>query len=374
MSDGIRATFQGDLGSFRLDADFTAPGRGVTALFGPSGCGKTTVLRCLAGLTRLAGGNLSVDGRTWQEGEHFVPPHRRPIGYVFQEANLFPHLSVKGNLIFGKGRDRGGDGARGPGLGEVTDLLGLEGLLERSPARLSGGERQRVAIGRALLSEPRLLLMDEPLAALDRFSKDEIIPYLERLHDTLSIPVIYVSHDVNEVERLADFMIMMEDGRVRAAGPLADVLADGGLPLARTPQAGTVLTARVRDFDAHYGLSLMEVAGETLVVGGRVGAHGTEHRVRINAMDVSLTLEKASGTSILNILPAKVIRQHPVGEAQLNVSLALGADGHGPRILARITRRSWDALGLDVGRMVHAQVKGVALVEPLHDKAAPPSG
>ena len=367
---GITARFSGDLEGFRLDVDFTAPGTGVTALFGPSGCGKTTVLRCMAGLTRLTDGFLSVDDDVWQDGTTFLPTHMRPIGYVFQEASLFPHLSVRRNLTFGGHRTRPG-GKIGPELEEVTALLGLDGLLDRAPARLSGGERQRVAIGRALLSGPRLLLMDEPLAALDRRSKDEIIPYLETLHGALSIPVVYVSHDVSEVERLADHMVVMEAGTTRASGPLADVLTDGDLPLARTPQAGTVLNATVDRFDGDYGLSIMDVDGLPLVVGGRVGPKGTVHRVRINAMDVSLARTRATATSILNILPAKIIRRHPVGEAQVNVALALGETGRGPSILARITRRSWDGLGLKVGMVIYAQVKGVALVDPVHDK---PSG
>src|SRR5918912_425364 len=230
----IRVAFKGTLGRFVLDASFAVPATGVTALFGPSGCGKTTVLRAVAGLQRLAEGYCAVDGDVWQDGRSFRPTHRRPIGYVFQEASLFPHLSVRRNLLYGAPR------AGGPaeiGFDEVTDLLGLSRLLDRSPRNLSGGERQRVAIGRALLSSPRLLLMDEPLSALDRPTKDEILPFLERLHDRLSLPVLYVSHDMAEIERLADHLVLMRAGRVVAAGPLGDLQSDPSLPLAAARDA-----------------------------------------------------------------------------------------------------------------------------------------
>jgi len=222
--DGIEARFSGRLGEFRLDVAFTAPARGITGLFGPSGCGKTTLLRCLAGLTRMDG-RLSLGGEVWQDAREFVPPHRRHAAYVFQDADLFSHLSVRGNLEFGL-RRAGTQAATG--LDEVVALLSLEGLLARSTAKLSGGERQRVAIGRALLSQPRLLLLDEPLAGLDAAAKAEILPYLERLHDTLAIPVIHVSHDLAEIARLADQLIVMKAGRVVASGPCKAGVVGGG--------------------------------------------------------------------------------------------------------------------------------------------------
>ncbi len=237
----IRARFAGRLGSFDFDVGFVAPGRGVTALFGPSGCGKTTALRCIAGLERIAG-EFALGDEIWQDAARFVPPHRRAVGYVFQEASLFPHLSVTGNLTFGQRRAAD----RGVALAEVVSLLGLGGLLDRAPGRLSGGERQRVAIGRALLSQPRLLLMDEPLSALDRDGKSEILVYLERLHDVLSIPVIYVTHDMGEVERLADHLVLLERGRVIGAGDLHVMLAAGDLPLSRRPGAAAVIEGRLR--------------------------------------------------------------------------------------------------------------------------------
>ncbi|WP_142252331.1 molybdenum ABC transporter ATP-binding protein [Bradyrhizobium sp. UNPF46] len=212
----INAGFRGRLGNFVLDAELSVPATGVTAIFGPSGCGKTSVARCIAGLQHMTDGFCAVDGDVWQDHHSFRPVHRRPIGYVFQEASLFPHLSVRGNLLFGAPKIAGAQ----IGFDEVVELLGLVALLDRSPDRLSGGERQRVAIGRALLSQPKLLLMDEPLAALDRATKSEILPFLERLHDRLSLPVFYISHDMTEIERFADHLVLMEQGRVVREGPL----------------------------------------------------------------------------------------------------------------------------------------------------------
>ena len=224
MSDasGIEVRLEGSLGRFRLDAAFVVPATGVTAVFGPSGSGKTTVLRCIAGLERL-GGRIVVRGEAWQDGGRFLPPHKRPVGYVFQEPSLLAHLSVRGNLEFGLKRA----GAARLGFDEVVSFLGLEPLLGRSTLRLSGGERQRVAIGRALLSQPQLLLMDEPLSGLDAEAKAEILPCLERLHQLLQIPVLYVSHDAAEVLRFADRLLLMREGRVEPAPPAGE---GGALP------------------------------------------------------------------------------------------------------------------------------------------------
>lgn len=215
----LNAGFRGRLGNFTLDAELSLPATGVTAIFGPSGCGKTTVARCIAGLQQMADGFCAVDGEIWQDHRSFRPVHRRPIGYVFQEASLFPHLSVRRNLLFGAPRAAGADIV----FDEVVELLGLAALLARSPYRLSGGERQRVAIGRALLSQPKLLLMDEPLAALDHATRNEILPFLERVHERLSLPVLYISHDMTEIERFADHLVLMEQGRVIDAGPLQNL-------------------------------------------------------------------------------------------------------------------------------------------------------
>ncbi|OSM02240.1 molybdenum ABC transporter ATP-binding protein [Magnetofaba australis] len=363
----IEAHFYGSQGEFSLDAAFSVPARGVTALFGPSGCGKTTVLRCVAGLNRRLEGKLSVRGQVWQDGKRFVPTHKRPIGYVFQEASLFPHLSVRENMLFG--RKRAAPKGQTPRLDfdEVANLLGLTHLLERSPVRLSGGERQRVAIARALLTDPQILLMDEPMAALDRISKNEILPYLERLHETLDIPALYVSHDITEVERLADRMVLMKNGRVQAAGPLSTLLADPALPLAAMPEAATLLEGPVAAFDAHYGLAQVSVPGGTLLVPGDAALVGQRKRVRIAASDVAVARERApTGSSILNALRAVIQHVEPYSFHQVNLFLSLeGSDdaegAAGASLLARITRKSWDALDLNIGEEVHALIKAVAL-------------
>jgi molybdate transport system ATP-binding protein len=232
----IRASFQGRLGAFALDATFSVPDQGVTVLFGPSGSGKTTILRCLAGLARL-GGRLEVSGEVWQDAGHFTPVHRRRVGYVFQDAALFDHMSVRGNLLYGRRRAGLGPDAT---FDHLVELLGLNGLLERTVGNLSGGERQRVAIGRALLAAPRLLLMDEPLASLDGDRKDEVIPYLEALKREASIPVIYVTHDVAEAARLADRTLWINDGRVveRSDNPASPKAPDARKLQARLAEVG----------------------------------------------------------------------------------------------------------------------------------------
>jgi molybdate transport system ATP-binding protein len=356
----MRARFNGRFGDFRLDAGFEAPAVGVTALFGPSGCGKTSVLRCIAGLQR-ADGAFGLRGDIWQDATTFLPAHERPIGYVFQEASLFPHLSVEGNLRFGQSRARR-TGKRAPiDKEEVIALLGLDPLLGRAPARLSGGERQRVAIGRALLSQPALLLMDEPLSALDKPTRDEILPFLERLHGALSIPILYVSHDLAEVERLADHLVLMEAGRVTGSGPLAALQSDPSLPLIRNRDAAASLDARVTGYDPAYGLLTLDVEGGSFVVPAPPTPPGQPRRLRIAAGDVSLATAPPAGSSIINILPARIVGAAETGPAEMTAVLGLGADGAGARLLARITRRSWDQLGLAQGSSVYAQVKGVAL-------------
>jgi molybdate transport system ATP-binding protein len=238
VSEAVEGRFVGQLGAFRLEASFAFPAEGITALSGPSGSGKTTLLRCIAGLERL-GGRLSVGGETWQDKRRFVAPHRRPVGVVFQEASLLPHLSVRGNLLYGAKRT---SAKAEVGLDDTIDLLGLGPLLGRSTANLSGGERQRVALGRALLSQPRLLLMDEPLSSLDAGSKAEILPYLERLHRALAIPALYVSHDAGEIARLADRVLLMRDGKVTPGEPSTDMLAALG-PAERDGLARAALRA-----------------------------------------------------------------------------------------------------------------------------------
>ncbi|MDB5641182.1 MAG: modC [Hyphomicrobiales bacterium] len=355
--DQIHAAFRGSLGRFELDAQFVAPGRGVTALFGPSGCGKTTVLRCLAGLQRVEHGLCKVGGEVWQDARTFRPAHKRPVGYVFQEASLFAHLSVRGNLMYGAPSS----GKSTVDLDEVVGLLGLSRLLARSPAKLSGGERQRVAIGRALLAQPRILLMDEPLSALDQTTRDEILPFLDQLHASLSLPVIYVSHDLAEVERLADTLVLMEHGRVVASGPLVDLQSDLSLPLVAAREASVRLDGVVASHDAAYGLIRLDVPGGSLVVHAGAARPGDRRRVRIGASDVSLARERPQASSILNILPARIVSAQPAGR-DMNVLLSLGAEPAGARLVARITHRSWDELGLDAGMDVFAQVKGISLL------------
>ncbi|MEG3617671.1 molybdenum ABC transporter ATP-binding protein [Magnetovibrio sp. PR-2] len=358
----IDACFRGQKGDFVLDVDFSVPAQGVTALYGPSGCGKTSVLRCIAGLEQMTYGRLSVKRQIWQDTDSFLPPHKRAIGYVFQEASLFAHLSVHGNLIYASRRVA--QGAAGPSFDEVVDLLGLEGLLERSPANLSGGERQRVAIGRALLSQPEIMLMDEPLSALDRFGKNEILPYLERLHDRLEMPVLYVSHDIIEIERLADRMVLLEDGKVLANDTLEKVLSDPGLPLARMPDAAAVVDGHVQSFDEQYGLTTLTVEGGELIVPGEIGPIGAVQRVRIAASDVGLCRVRApQGSSILNGPLVRIEDVEQSGPYKMTVFLRFGEKETGAPLLARITRKSWDVLELQPGDVVHALIKSVSLTD-----------
>ena len=356
----IQARFRGAFGGFRLDAEFEAPARGVTAIFGPSGCGKTTVLRAIAGLNRIADGFCAIGEDVWQDRSHFRPVHMRPIGFVFQEPSLFPHLSVRGNMLFGAG---GGERESGAiRLDEVVELLGLGALLERTPGHLSGGERQRVAIARALLSQPKLLLMDEPLAALDKFAKDEILPFLERLHETLSLPVLYVSHDMSEIERLADQLVLMNSGHVLAVGPIGDLQSDPRLPLMSSREAAVSIDAVVDAYDPAYGLASLSVEGGAFFVPMGAAHPGERQRLRILAGDVSLARERPNQSTIINILRARILSAQETGDFQMTAVLGLGEDGQGAHVLARVTRRSWNLLALAPGLDVYAQVKGVALV------------
>lgn len=358
----IAAVFRGQLGSFALDAEFTVPASGVTGLFGPSGSGKTTVLRCIAGLHRLADGYCAVDGDVWQDKSSFRPAHKRRIGYVFQEASLFPHLSVTGNLLYATRGRRPAAPADAIGFDEAVALLGLSALLHRAPDRLSGGERQRVAIGRALLSQPKLLLMDEPLSALDAETKNEILPFLERLRDSLSLPIIYVSHDMREIERLADHLILMQAGRVRSVGPLNELQSDPALPLAAGHDAAVTLDAVVSSYDAAYGLATLTVAGGQFFAPMPTAAIGSHQRVTIAARDVSLARERPEGTTILNVLPCRIAAATPATANEMVVVLKLGMDGTGARLLAHVTRRSWDQIKFAEGIQVYGLIKSVALL------------
>lgn len=350
----IAARFRTTLGSFELDAEFSLPSRGVSALFGASGSGKTTLLRLIAGLER-APGSLIVNGEVWQDERIFVPTHRRALGYVFQEASLFPHLNVRGNLEYGWKRVPAAE--RRINFDDVVEWLGLTALLPQAPHQLSGGQRQRVAIGRALLASPRLLLMDEPLSSLDETSRAEILPYLERLHLQLKLPIIYVSHALDEVARLADTLLLIEAGKISYQGPLVEGLTRLDLPLAHSDSAGTIIDTIVVSHDPAFQLTHVARQGVAFELPGLHGAPGDPLRVRIAARDVSLTLTHPSQTSILNLLPARVIELADDAPGQVLVRLAL----EDTVLLSRITRKSAHALNLQPGMAVVAQVKSIAV-------------
>ena len=353
----IHARFSLVYPGFALNADIQLPARGITALFGPSGSGKTTLLRFIAGLERAAGGLLRVHDEVWQDGAKFLPVHRRRMGYVFQEASLFPHLSVRRNLEYGWQRIPAAE--RKVQLEQAVELLGLNKLIDRNDtASLSGGERQRVAIARALLTSPRLLLMDEPLSSLDTASKQEILPYLERLHGELDIPVLYVSHALDEVARLADHLVLLEQGCVIASGALNDTLSRLDLPTAHLDDAGAVIAAKVAMHDEAYHLSRLDFSGGSLWVSKIERAAGEMVRARVLARDVSIATASPHGSSISNILAARVAEIQDEGPGRVNVRLTVGDENV---LLSRITRRSRDQLGLKVGMEVFAQVKSVAL-------------
>ena len=346
---------------FALEVDLHLPGRGVTALYGQSGSGKTTCLRCIAGLERAHDGFIQVNDEVWQDSRAgvFVAPHKRALGYVFQEASLFAHLSVRANLEFGLKRIPRQQ--RRVDMAQANELLGIGHLLERNPLHLSGGERQRIGIARALLTSPRLLLMDEPLAALDSQRKGEILPYLERLHDELDIPVLYVSHAQDEVARLADHIVLLSAGSALASGPIGETLARLDLPLARGDDAGVVINGTVSAYDAHYQLLTLQLPGSALPM--RVAhaplAVGKALRVKVQARDVSLSLQAEEHSSILNRLPVTVTEEIPADNSA-HVLVRLDADG--TPLLARITRFSRDQLQLHPGQVLWAQIKAVAVL------------
>ena len=356
-SAAIHARFGLTFADFELDVDLALPGRGITALFGHSGSGKTTLLRCIAGLERAPRGRLSLSGTVWQDDAVFVPTHRRPLGYVFQEASLFSHLSVRGNLEYGMKRVP--EALRRGGPEKAIELLGIGPLLDRATQGLSGGERQRVAIARALAVGPRLLLMDEPLASLDAARKQEILPYLERLHDDLDIPVLYVSHSVDEVARLADHVVVLAQGRTRAQGGVHETLARLDLAGAFADEAGVVIDAAVALHDEIDHLTRLDFAGGSLQVSRRTEAIGRRVRLRIRASDVSLADQRPERSSILNLLPARVVDLSDASApGQVLVRLDLGATP----LLARISARSCRLLGIAPGRSVWAQIKSVAIL------------
>lgn len=346
---------------FALEVDLHLPGRGVTALYGHSGSGKTTCLRCIAGLERAEDGFVQINDEVWQDSRNglFVPPHKRGLGYVFQEASLFPHLSVRANLEFGLKRIPRQQ--RRVDMAHATELLGIGHLLDRHPQHLSGGERQRIGIARALLTSPSLLLMDEPLAALDSQRKSEILPYLERLHDELDIPVLYVSHAQDEVARLADHIVLLSDGKALASGPIGETLARLDLPLALGDDAGVVINGAVSAYDDHYQLLTLQLPASALHM--RVAhaplAVGKALRIKVQARDVSLSLQAEEHSSILNRLPVTVTQEI---SADNSAHVLVRLDAGGTPLLARITRFSRDQLQLHPGQRLWAQIKAVAVL------------
>lgn len=345
------------LGSFELDAAFTAPAGGVTALFGRSGAGKTSVVNAIAGLLRPDWGRIRVGGVTFFDrdaGIH-MPVTQRRIGYVFQDARLFPHMSVRDNLLYGWRRVPAAE--RRIAFDPVVDLLGLAALLRRRPRHLSGGERQRVALGRALLAQPRVLLMDEPLASLDAPRKAEIIPYIERLRDELGLPIVLVSHAVEEVVRLATTVVLLDQGRVAAAGPVGEIMGRLDLEgLTGLHDAGAVLDCRVAAHHEGHGLTTLDFPGGQLRV-PRLGlALGTRLQVRIHARDVILALRPPEQLSVQNVLPGRIREIGAVAEAFVEVQIDLG----GSTLIARVTRRAALDLALAPGMPVYALVKSVA--------------
>lgn len=361
MAASIQARINLHYPGFSLDVDLALPGRGVSALFGHSGSGKTTCLRCLAGLEQAPRALIEVNGETWQDSDRgiFLPPHKRALGYVFQEASLFAHLSVRANLEFGWRRIPREQ--RKVKLEQACELLGIAHLLQRQPQHLSGGERQRVGIARALLTSPRLLLMDEPLAALDSKRKNEILPYLERLHDELEIPVVYVSHAQEEVARLADYLVLLDGGRVQASGPIGAMLSRLDLPLALGDDAGVVIEGHVSAYDSAFQLMSVKLPGSALQM--RVTHTGLQPgsrlRLKVQARDVSFSLGAAADSSILNRLPATITGLR-VADNDAHVLVSL--DAGGTTLLARITRYSAHHLQLAEGVQGWAQIKSVAVL------------
>lgn len=358
MAGGIRIHLALRHAGFALDLDLSLPGRGISALFGPSGSGKTSCLRAIAGLDRVAGAHIAIDDEIWQDDRRglFVPTHRRAIGYVSQEPGLFPHLSVRGNLDYGfrrAGRPAAIDHAG------IIAMLGIGDLLDRRPEALSGGERQRVAIARALLRQPRLLLLDEPLAALDAARKAEILPYLARLHETLAIPAIYVSHALDEVARLADHLVLLGGRHGVHSGPLPQMLARLDLANEFADDTGVLIEGTIGSHDDTDHLSRIDFAGGALFVARRPEPPGQRLRYRIHARDVSLTLAPPAATSILNVMPAVVVAMTTT-DTPAHVLVRLQA-GSTP-LLAQISRRSWNTLQLQPGSQVWVQIKSTALL------------
>ena len=343
------------LESFTLDANFSIPDRGITVVFGPSGSGKTTLLRAIAGLEKSDDGFLKIGDSVWQKGEDFLATHKRQIGYVFQDAALFDHLDVKGNLNFVIKRALG---LKEDFIESIHNLLEIKTLLNRKTMQLSGGERQRVAIARALLTNPKILLLDEPLSALDLKRKNEILPYLDSIHNDLEIPILYVTHSQDEMSRLADHLLLIEDGNIVGSGPVNDMLTRFDMPLSHGGDAVSIIEAEVLKRDSEFNLMHLDFLGGQFIVPDNSFPVQTKVRIRVVARDVSLTKSKQVDTSILNIFPAMVQEIVNEGEAQVMVRLQI----KDTILLACITRKSSYKLRLEKGSEVFVQVKSVAIL------------
>jgi len=354
---GIDFCFKLERDGFQLNAEAQLPGTGVTALFGASGSGKTSLLRCIAGLEQVGRGHIKINGECWQNSAKglFLPPHQRALGYVFQESALFPHLRVKANLEYGWQRTPA-DKRKGD-LNHICDILGIGELLQRYPHQLSGGERQRIAVGRALLNSPQLLLMDEPMAALDRPRKAEIMPYLERLHAEADIPILYVTHDLEELARIADHLVLIEKGQILKQGPLTEMFASIDLPIARDEDAGAIIKTRITQHDDEYHLTHLQFCGGEILVSRIKRAVGEPLNIRIHARDVSLALQPPGESSILNVVQATITEMVDQGAGRIMMQL----DAGGTPLLARITHKSQSRLELKVGMPIYAQIKSVAV-------------
>ncbi len=363
MNNSITARFKLDYGEFQLSVNLSLPNSGVTVLFGHSGSGKTTLLRCIAGLQQAQQSYLEINGSVWDDSDVgiFLPTHKRPLGYVFQDANLFSHLTVRENLNFGLKRikahpprpsSKGGDFQR------IVNLLGIEHLLDRMPERLSGGEKQRVAIARALVLNPEILLMDEPLASLDTKRKQEILPFLSRLNQELNIPVLYVTHSHQEVAQLADYLVVLEAGKVQASGSLSETLSRLDLPLSQDREATTVWNVTIAEHETDFHLTRVAFDGGSLSLPAIEAKIGTPLRIQIYARDVSIVLEIPRATSILNVLPATIIDIVDGESGQTIVRLKVGNQP----LLAHITRKSAVILNLKISKAVFVQIKGMSIL------------
>ena len=351
----IECKIKVQLESFMLDANFSIPDRGITVVFGPSGSGKTTLLRAIAGLEKSDKGFLKIGDSVWQKGEDFLATHKRQIGYVFQDAALFDHLDVKGNLNFVIKR---AIGLKEDFIESIHNLLEIKTLLNRKTTQLSGGEKQRVAIARALLTNPKILLLDEPLSALDLKRKNEILPYLDSIHNDLEIPILYVTHSQDEMSRLADHLLLIEDGNIVGSGPVNDMLTRFDMPLSHGGDAVSIIEAEVLKRDSEFNLMHLDFLGGQFIVPDNGFPVQTKVRIRVVARDVSLTKSKQVDTSILNIFPAMVQEIVNEGEAQVMVRLQIKET----ILLACITRKSSYKLRLEKGSEVFVQVKSVAIL------------